>query len=148
MDMLVSRITGCNSYRLLIEGATLSSESRLFPHKLSMWPPRPSVLTGGMHDNLSLIPTAKWRWFASPDRSWYVLSSEGVRYHLFRRFFFFLYPTSLSLSCHAVSCEENMTIILGFCCCCFPAWNKHCDILAVWTKACLFRIDGLCSEPV
>ena len=43
-----------------VEDSMLSSKPHLFPHKLSIWPLLcGAVLTGGMHNDLLLIPGFK-----------------------------------------------------------------------------------------
>ena len=56
------------------EGSVLSSKSTSF---LTSFPfdRHMVVLTGGMHDDLSLIPAFRWMQFASFDYSWYFLIS-------------------------------------------------------------------------
>ena len=84
----------------------LSCKPRLFPHKLSIWPPCCTLLTGGMHNDLNMIPASKWMSFASFDCKCYLLSSVHVCHCLFWKLC--LESTSLSLYCCAVGCEEYM----------------------------------------
>ena len=50
--------------------SALSSRPLLFPLKLLVCSTCGSVLTDGMHNDLSWIPSCKWMWFASYDCSW------------------------------------------------------------------------------
>ena len=88
------------------KGSVLSCKPRLFPHKLSIWPPCCTLLTGGMHNDLNMIPASKWMSFASFDCKCYLLSSVHVCHCLFWKLC--LESTSLSLYCCAVGCEEYM----------------------------------------
>ena len=52
-------------------------------HKLLIWPPGGAVLTGGTHDDCSVLPKFKWMHFVAFDCSWFFLSPINVHRYVF-----------------------------------------------------------------
>lgn len=89
-----------------------SSEPRLFSHKLQIGPPRDTVPSGGIHDDLSPTPAFRETQFASPDCKLILLvTNEGAPLLLISILILVLIHSesaSLSLFCQALVCEVHM----------------------------------------
>ena len=90
--------------------SALSCHPSLFPHKLSIWPPCVFVLTDGMHNDLSLIPTFNSIDFASFDSQLQLISLiSECAWSLTVKFLF----------------KINQSFTLWPCC---NLWGKHCGL--------------------
>ena len=79
------------------------------PTTLSIWPPRDTVLTGGMNDNYSLIPAFKWMWSKKKKKrsiSWQTKLPQWTRCYLSDRSLYLTpLPSRVSPSSH-VFCHK------------------------------------------
>ena len=102
--------------------AVISLNSYLYlpPAQFSFWLSCGTVLTGGMHDYLSLTAAFRWLSFATFNCSWYLLLLANVPLRLFSRFR--SKSSGLSFCCYALACEANMAATLQAFCVDYDLW--------------------------
>ena len=114
----------CYHYVVAIVGSAMSCKPYLFHHKLPIWPPCGTVLTGGVQDDFSHIPA----WNCQMNVVCFIwLQLIPVLIMNLRCYWswrFCLESTGLQLQCYVLVCEESMVSA--------PSFSHRILIVMVW----------------
>ena len=109
---------------LVSEGSSLSSKPRLVPHKLSVWPPCGTVLTGGIEGS---VPSSSQAF--SPTTMWYFMLTDGMHNESDSAFKWLGFDFLLSVVSELVPlCHLKVLFRISWSSApllCFSLWGKH-----------------------